>query len=82
MAHESYLEKYIQCPFYNGMRFDRCAISCEGVEGASCIQTKFKGIKGLKEYVFTRCAKDYVLCPVYRGLYEYYEEEFGNEQKS
>lgn len=81
-VNRSYLEKDVRCPFYSYFRFSDSVIVCEGVEGASSIQSKFKSVKELKEFVLRRCACDYMLCPIYRGLYEYYEEELGqNEQK-
>jgi len=76
MGKCSFMDKHMTCPYFR--RFDtdgKTQIVCEGVDGASSSRMSFSGIKQLKEYAMSRCASDYCLCVLCRGLNEFYEGE-------
>lgn len=77
---QTYMDKHIVCPYFKQFFKKYNQIYCDGADGSKRIITQFESLGDMKSFVFERCAKHYCLCPVYRGINEYYEEEF-NEQK-
>ena len=69
----SYLDKDVKCPFFKSVNFHARQIVCEGVDGAASTRLRFGTREKLEKYVAERCCTDYCLCPVCRGLYDYYE---------
>lgn len=79
MGKVAFMDKYILCPYFK--RFESNQICCEGVDGASTSRMAFRNTKEMKEFAFRVCAaSEYALCPIARGLNEYWEGEL-NEQK-
>ena len=70
-----YLDKYITCPYFKRVDWKNNRIVCEGVDGAASVMTQFLNREQIKNFVFQRCAENYCLCCVCRGIDEYYEEE-------
>lgn len=70
-----FLDKHIRCPYFKRIDWKSNRIVCEGVDGAVSTMTQFVNREQVKEFVFQRCASDYCLCCVCRGLEEFYEEE-------
>ena len=75
----TYMDKHIKCPYFQQFYKKYNQIYCDGADGSKRIITQFTDIERLKAFVFERCAKHYCLCPVYRGVCEYYEEEYGTK---
>lgn len=75
----TYMDKHIKCPYFQQFYTSHSQIYCDGADGMKRVISQFSSREELKAFVFERCAKHYCLCPVYRGLYEYYEEEYGQK---
>lgn len=70
----TYFDKHIKCPYFRECNPNSKQITCEGVDGVSSTRMNFRNYHKMKEYIFNRCAKDYCLCVLCRGLNEFYEE--------
>lgn len=70
-----YLDKYIQCPYFKRVDERNNRIVCEGVDGAVSTMNQFLNKEQIKAFVFSRCANEYCLCCVCRGINEFYEEK-------
>ena len=68
-----YIDKDVQCPYYNRVDRTRSQIVCEGIDGASSSRLQFQGNKAMFEYMRNRCVTEYGLCTICRGLNKYYE---------
>lgn len=68
-----YLDKHIQCPYFKRIDFKANRIVCEGVDGVVSTMCQFQERKALTNFVFERCASNYCLCCVCRGISEFYE---------
>ena len=73
MGKVTYIDKHIVCPYFKRFEMEKQQIVCEGVDGASSTRVSFPGVQQLKDFAYDRCAKNYCLCVVCRGLHEFYE---------
>ena len=67
-------DKEVLCPFYKRYMRKRQMISCEGIPHSAASNLMFfeNGTRA-DRYVQQRCCKDYMTCPVAKGIMEKYE---------
>lgn len=68
----SWSDIYVQCPFYKEDMTS--SIQCEGVQPKTGLRLGFQDCRQKKEYLRSRCAKDYKGCMLYRMLMLKYED--------
>ncbi|MGN1016677.1 MAG: hypothetical protein ACI4PL_06745 [Faecousia sp.] len=76
MATGSYLQVFVQCPFYkkdNGKN----TISCEGIVDYSTCTLTFQNRNDFKIQMETFCFEHYKKCELYRMLIDKYKDELG-----
>ena len=74
MPSGSYLQAYVQCPFY---KYDdgKHRITCEGIVDNSTLSLNYNHKKDYKTQITVFCCEHYKNCEVYRLLMEKYQEE-------
>lgn len=68
----NYVDKFVQCPYYKRVDWEKKHVVCEGVDGALTSRVTFETRKDLEEYMRSRCTTEYCLCAICRGIHEYW----------
>lgn len=76
MATGSFLQVYVECPFYKEDDARR-RISCEGIVDDSKITISFLRKRDFDIQMNTFCCEHYKKCEIYRMLMEKYKEDLG-----
>ena len=62
-----------KCPFFKAV-FTEGGICCEGVDEKSTLICLFFDVQNQREHFFSRCASEYMSCPIVKALLTKYEE--------
>ena len=70
---DKYLDAHVRCPFYKHAD-GRKVVICEGPFERSSVTTRFYRGAELRAHMRLLCESEYEKCPVYRAVYEKYDD--------
>ena len=74
MPSGSFLQADVLCPFYINDSNKPPKIKCEGLSDKSRLALNFVKSDAKNSHIKLFCAGEYQLCPLFRVIYEKYEE--------